>query len=118
MKSIYSNEISSLKPIREIVRFGKQHLINFFKRIVYQYFLLDFNIGSLELFSGILLSFLLFFTSLKVYLKGSIDNELATPGEANLIGLLAIVIAQLFIGFLYYDSTQQPLMRKLKSNKY
>ena len=118
MKSRYANEISSLRPIREIFRFGKQHIINFFKRIIYQYFLLDFNIGSLELFSGILLSIVLFFTTLKVYLKGSIDNQLATPGEANLIGLLAIVVAQLFIGFLYYDSTQQPLMRKLKSNNY
>ena len=118
MKSIYSNEISSLKPIREIFRFSIQHVRNFFKRIIYQYFLLDFNIGSLELFSGTILSIILFFLTLKVYLKGSIDNQFATPGEANLIALLAIVIAQLFIGFLYYDSTQQPLMRKLKSNRY
>ena len=118
MRSKYSNEISSLKPIGEIFRFSKQHLINFFKRIIYQYFLLDFNIGSLELFSGAILSILLFFITLKVFLKGSIDNQFATPGEANLIGLLTIVIAQLFIGFLYYDSTQQPLMRKLKSKRY
>ncbi len=117
MKSIYSNEISSLQPLREIIRFGKQHFINLFKRIIYQYFLLDFNIGSFELFSGSIIGFILISFILKIYLKGIIDKQFATPGEANLIGLLSIITAQLLIGFLYYDSTQQPLMRRLKSRK-
>ena len=117
MKSIYGNEVSSLKPLREIFRFGKQHFINLLKRIIYQYFLLDLNIGSFELFSGTIIGFILLSIMLKVYLKGIIDNQLATPGEANLIGLLSIITAQLLIGFLYYDATQQPLMRRLKSRK-
>ena len=114
MKSVYSNHVSSLSPIKEIFIFGKQHLINFFKRLIYQYFLLDFNIGSLELLSGILTGFTLIFIVVRVYLKGIIEGKLATPGEANLIALLSIITAQLIIGFLYYDSTQQPLMRRLK----
>ncbi len=117
MKSKYSNEVSSLSPLKEIFRFGKQHFINLFKRIIYQYFLLDFNIGSFELFSGSITGFILISFMVKVYLKGTIDNQFATPGEANLIGLLSIITAQLLIGFLYYDSTQQPLMRRLKSRK-
>ena len=48
-----------------------------------------------------------------VYLNGLINNNFATPGEANLIALLAIITTQCTIGFLYYDSTQQPLLRRL-----
>ncbi len=115
MKSIYAKEESSLRPLKEIFRFGKKHTINFFKRIIYQYFLLDFNIGSLELLSSSILSLILFIFVIKVYLNGAINNQFATPGEANLIGLLAIITAQLIIGFVYYDSTQQPLLRRLKA---
>ena len=49
MNSVYGDEISSLRPMREISRFAGRHLINFLKRLVYQYFVLDFNAGSLEL---------------------------------------------------------------------
>ena len=49
MKSVYGDEISSLRPMKEIRQIAGKHLINFFKRLVYQYFLLDFNAGSLEL---------------------------------------------------------------------
>tara|TARA_B100000131_G_scaffold314567_1_gene351614 strand:+ start:87 stop:1055 length:969 start_codon:yes stop_codon:yes gene_type:complete len=117
MKSIYSNEVSSLKPIGEIIKFGRQHIINFFKRIIYQYFLLDFNIGSFELLSGSITGIILIFFMTKIYLKGYIENQFATPGEANLIALLSIITVQLLLGFLYYDSTQQPLMRRLKARR-
>lgn len=117
MKSNYSDEESSLKPLVEIFRFSKNHLRNFLKRIIYQYFLLDFNIGSLELLSSSILSLVLAILIIKTYLNGTFNNQLATPGEANLITLLAIIISQLVIGFLYYDSTQQPLIRRLKSRR-
>lgn len=113
MRSNYKNEISSLKPHREIFRFTKKHIINFIKRIIYQYFLLDFNIGSLELIIGSLTAIILLIKGTNVYLNGLINNNFATPGEANLIALLAIITTQCTIGFLYYDSTQQPLLRRL-----
>ena len=115
MQSVYAGEYSSLKPIREIFRFGKKHFINFFKRLIYQYFLLDFNIGSLELLTGSTTLLILFCVGLRVYLNGIFKNQFATPGEANLISLLSIITTQLFIGFLYYDATQQPLIRRLKA---
>ena len=117
MKSNYSDEESSLKPLAEIFRFSKKHLRNFLKRIIYQYFLLDFNIGSFEILSGSILSGILVIIVIKTYLNGIFNNKFATPGEANLIALLAIIISQLIIGFLYYDSTQRPLIRRLQSRK-
>ena len=94
MQSVYSGEHSSLKPLRLIFRFGRKHLINLFKRLVYQYFLLDFNIGSLELISGST-TLILICVGIRVILNGLLNNQYATPGEANLISLLAIITTQL-----------------------
>ena len=115
MKCIYEDEVSSLSPLKETLNFARKHLINFFKRIIYQYFLLDFNIGSLELLSGTILTIVLFFLGIKIYLNGILYSEFATPGEANLFSLLSIINTQLILGFLFFDSTQQPLIRRLKA---
>ena len=115
MQSVYSGELSSLNPFREISRFGRKHIVNLLKRIIYQYFLLDFNIGTLELIAGSITFLILFCVGLRVFLNGVLNEQLATPGEANLISLLSIITTQLLIGFLYYDATQQPLIRRLKA---
>ena len=115
MRSIYGDEISSLSPMKEIRRFAVKHLINFMKRLVYQYFLLDFNAGSLELlgsFAGLTATIIL---SVKIFIAGFLYNQYATPGEAGLFIILSIITLQLLIAFLYYDSTQQPLLRLLKN---
>ena len=117
MKSKYGKEVSSLNPSSKILIFLIFHLINFFKRIIYQYFLLDFNIGSLEIIGFLISSTLLFIISIKTYLNGIFFSELATPGEANLISILAIISMQLLIGFFYFDATQQPLLRRLNQNR-
>ena len=114
MQSIYTNEISSLTPKKEILRFSYKHSLNFIKRIIYQYFILDFNAGSLELL-GALVTFLIstiyfLFLSYKGFYKGI----LATPGESNLLSLMIIISFQLFLSFIFYDSTQMPLLRRIK----
>ena len=117
MKSQYGKEISSLNPSSKIFIFLIFHLINFFKRIIYQYFLLDFNIGSLEIIGFLISSTLLCIISIKTYYDGIFLSELASPGEANLISILAIISMQLLIGFFYFDATQQPLLRRLNQNR-
>jgi len=52
----YGNERSNLKIRREVLRFLGLNFRNAVKRIVYNYFLRDFNIASLELLFGILLT--------------------------------------------------------------
>ena len=114
MKSFYANEISSLKPLKQIVLFSKKHILNFFKRIIYQYFLLDFNAGSLEIIAFSISSLLALITFLQFYLRGLNSQEFASPGEANLISILIIISVQFLLGILYFDSTHQPLMRQIK----
>ena len=114
MKSTYLNELSSLKPLREITRFSRLHLINFIKRLVYQYFILDFNVGSLHLIGFIIstiLSLNYYFYIRYISFKAGID---ASPSQANLIAILIIISFQLLISFIFFDSTQKPLLRKIK----
>ncbi len=117
MKSKYDKEISSLNPISNIFIFFIYHIRNFIKRIIYQYFLLDFNIGSLEIIGVLITGSIFLIISTKTYLNGLFYDQLATPGEANLISIFSIICVQLFIGFFYYDATQQPLFRRLNKLK-
>lgn len=113
MKSIYDGEISSLRPITEIRNFAAKHLVNFFKRLIYQYFILDFNAGSLELLGGLISFLLSCLLLIKILIFGFLYNLFATPGESSLFVIFSFLTIQLLIGFLYYDSTQQPLLRHL-----
>lgn len=117
MKSSYKNEISSLKPIREIIRFSTKHFQNLLKRIFYQYFILDFNIGSLDLLGFGATFTILLFISFKVVIRGFSQQIYASPGEANLITILSLLTTQLFLGFIYFDSTQKPLLRRLTKHR-
>ena len=114
MSSIYGDEVSSLRPMREINRFAGKHLINFLKRLVYQYFILDFNAGSLDLLGGLLGLIVTTIFTTKIFLSGVLDKRFATAGESSLFTILSIITIQMFIAFLYYDSTQQPILRRLR----
>lgn len=117
MSSVYRNELSSLRPMRETTRFANKHLINFLKRLIYQYFVLDFNAGSLELLGGFIGLTLTATFSIKIFIAGFLYHKYATPGESSLLVILTILTAQMLIGFLYYDATQQPLLRRLQSRE-
>jgi len=84
-------------------------------RIGYQYFLLDFNVGSLEIIGFCSSSFALAIGALLAANKSLIRGEFLTPGEAGVLVLLTIICTQLGIGFLYFNATQQPLKRMLKN---
>lgn len=114
MNSLYGDEVSSLRPMREIGRFAGKHFINFVKRIVYQYFVLDFNAGSLEILGGIMGLIVTTIFSIKIFMAGLFNDQYATAGESSLFAVLSIFTMQMFIAFLYFDATQQPLLRQLR----
>ena len=111
MSSVYGQERSSLRPLREIRHFAHRHIVNFFKRIVYQYFLLDFNAGSLELIIGLFGILTLFGFTCWLLFAGVFYTRFATAGESSFFAITTIITIQMFVGFLYYDSTQMPLLR-------
>ena len=69
--------------------------------------------GSIEIMGTLITGTAFIITLLITYSNGLLYDKLASPGEANLISIFAIISIQLFIGFFYYDATQQPLFRRL-----
>ena len=114
MEAVYAQEKSNLNPLKEFFRFSFKHLNIFFKRLAYQYFLLDFNPGSLSLFLG----FLLGIVSLIIGTRSITHYDrlnLETPIGIQILFLATTLICnQLIISFFYYDASQKPLLRRLK----
>ena len=53
MRAIYSDERSGLSPVREILPFFWLNTVRFLHRVIYNYFLRDFSIGSIYLITGV-----------------------------------------------------------------
>jgi len=104
MHSHYADEVSNMKPHREIPRFALAHLRNFGKRIFYNYFIRNFSIASLELVLG--LALLLFGVVYGLSKWGT--SVPATAGTVMIAALPIIVATQLLLAFINYDIQSVP----------
>ena len=117
MDAKYNNETSNLYPISEIPNFFVRHLIIFFKRILYHYFIYDFNPGSISLIFSLIFGATGFLLALFYFSKGLI-TQIETPGGIQTLFLALFFISlQFFINFVHYDVSQKPLMRIIKNIK-
>ena len=116
----YEDEKSNLKISKIILEFPFKHLNRFFKRLFYNYLLRDFNIGSLNLISGICL--LLFGVSFGLY-HWYKNYPLAkfTPTGTIMFSALSIILGfQMILFFINYDIMSTPktvLSKNLFANK-
>jgi len=113
----YEDETSSLNIFKVLFEFPPKYFIRFFKRLFYQYFLRDFNIGSLELiFGSILFLFGTIFGGLKWY--SAIETNIPTPTGTIMLAVLPIILGfQLLLSFISYDMSilpKTPLQLSLK----
>ena len=115
MQAIYRRERSSLNPFEEILRFARRHISVLFKRIVYQYFLLEINPGSFELLGGLMSGLIALFIGLNSLCSGWRNGQETPAGTQTLFLALMIISLQLILGFVYYDSAFRPLIREIKS---
>jgi hypothetical protein len=53
MKAFYGDEVSGLSSTQSLFEFPPKLFVTFLRRIVLKYFLIDFNLGSLYLLTGI-----------------------------------------------------------------
>lgn len=93
MEAIYSDEQSNLKISKVIWQFFGLYMNRFFKRIVYNYFLRDFNVGSLALLQAI---FLIGFATL---FGGYHWFHNYISGVPTPTGTIMLAVASLVIGF-------------------
>jgi glycosyltransferase involved in cell wall biosynthesis len=108
MSAVYDGEESGLSIRRILWPFLKGHARNFSKRIVYNYFLRDFHIASLELLLGIV--FLLFGVVFGL-VKWSLGQETGIPASAGtvMLGALPVILGfQMLLSFLQFDIQSVP----------
>ena len=104
MHARYADEVSSMRPLREIPRFAFSHMRNFAKRIFYNYFIRNFSLASLELALGALL--LLFGVVYGFANWGTVAP--ATAGTVMVAALPIIIGFQLLLAFINYDIQSVP----------
>jgi dolichol-phosphate mannosyltransferase len=104
MAATYGSEVSRLNPGKQLLPFLLGNLRNFFKRIVYNYFLRDFNVGSLEITLG---SALCVFGVVYGGLHWGI-TEPATAGTVMIAALPLLTGILLLVSFINYDVQQVP----------
>lgn len=104
MFSVYADEVSSMRPLRQIFPFLLGHCQNFLKRVGYNYFLRDFNMASLHLvLSVVLLGF-----GSSFGLANWSATTAASAGTVMLAALPILVGFQLLLSFLQYDMSSEP----------
>jgi dolichol-phosphate mannosyltransferase len=108
MAAKYGSEASNLKIGRVLLAFPGKYLNRFCKRIFYNYFLRDFNIGSVELIVGVpLIAAGSAFGVYNWYL--SISRGIpATSGTVMLASLPVILGFQSLLAAINYDVTNVP----------
>jgi len=112
----YGDEKSNMNPLVELPRFALGHLINFWKRIFYNYFLRNFSLASIELVLGC--AFNLF--GLVYGVINWRSDVRASAGTVMLAALPIILGMQLLLAFINYDIQSVPrstLHVKLKRSR-
>ena len=108
MNSVYDDEISNLNIKRVMMEFPLKYANRFFKRIFYQYFLRDFNAGTVEFLSGMILVIAGGIFGIYKWMEASDAGIPATSGVVMLAAFPLLVGTQLLISAVNYDIYSVP----------
>ncbi|MDO4728789.1 MAG: glycosyltransferase family 2 protein [Bacteroidota bacterium] len=108
MPAIYGDEKSSMKVWKMPLIFSKKLIVLFFKRIVKQYFLFDFNIASLYIVVGFPLFVFGIISGLYNWWYYTSHSILAPTGTIMLVSLSIILGFQLILQAIQYDIFNTP----------
>jgi glycosyltransferase involved in cell wall biosynthesis len=108
MHAVYRDETSNLHEGGIALEFAAKHGRNLFKRIIYNYFLRDMSIASLELvFGAAMLSFGLVYGS--IHWARALAEHTATPLGVIMFAALPVLVGlQLLLAFLGFDIANVP----------
>ena len=108
MEAIYGDERSNLRVRRVLPEFLLKHAREFLKRLLYSYFLRDFNIASLQLvFGAILFVFGVVFGAIH-WVQSTTAGVPATAGTVLVAALPVLLGFQLLLSFVGYDIANEP----------
>lgn len=108
MDAVYGEEVSNLSVRRAMLEFSVKHFRNLFKRIVYNYFLRDLSLASLELVAAIvLLGFGAVFGGWHWWASNA--TGIGAPVGTIMIATVSVVSGlQFLLAFLGYDIANVP----------
>jgi glycosyltransferase involved in cell wall biosynthesis len=104
----YADESSNLRIGRVVRDFPGKYAAATVKRIFYSYFLRDFNAGTLQLASGLLLLSLGTAYGVTKWINSSVSGFPTTSGAVMLAALPVLVGVQLLLGALQFDIQNVP----------
>ena len=108
MKSSYQNEISNLKIKNIISTFIKGYFIHFFKRVIYNYFIKDFNFSSISFIFSIIFNFFGLFYGVYLWALSIQTGIFTSPGQVMLVALPLIFGFQFLLSFINFDISNVP----------
>lgn len=108
MRAKYDGEFSSLRPLQELWRFLGKNIRNTLKRIIYTYYVRDFNAGSLALLLSVILGTWGGIYGLVNWLETFETGEARASGVVMLAALSVILAIQFLIFFLTVDMQNNP----------
>lgn len=118
MVAIYEDEESNLSISKVLMRFPLKYAERLLKRVLYMYYIRDFNVASLQLVLGLLL--LLSGTLFGSYswIVASMNNQFSSSGTVMIAGLQIILGVQLLLAAISFDVSRipsYPLSKKLRN---
>ncbi len=108
MAAVYGDEKSSLKIMKVLWTFPFLHFRNLIKRIVYNYYVRDWSIGSIELPIGLVLMIWGVWFGLSSYSTAQVQGEAVTAGQAVATAIGIILGFQLLLSFISQDVQSEP----------
>ena len=108
MSASYSDETSSLSIPVVLLQFPFKYVLRLVKRIFYSYFLRDFNVCTIEMITGLLLSSWGVAFGLLEWYRGIQSGLPATTGTVMLSALPLILGFQLLLAALTFDIMNVP----------
>ena len=108
MNSIYGDEVSYLKGSREFLPVARNNLMNFSKRIFYNYYLRGMTATSIELPLGILLTSFGVCFGLSSWVSSAQTGIPASSGTVMLAALPLVAGIQMLIAVVSADILQEP----------
>ncbi|CAD1795780.1 glycosyltransferase family 2 protein [Xanthomonas euroxanthea] len=108
MHAKYADEVSNLKISKVLTEFLFKNLRNFGKRILYNYYLRNMSLASLELPAGIVMFSFGVVYGLQHWLTSLGTGEAATSGTVMLAAMPVLVGVQLLLAFFGQDIASVP----------
>ena len=100
----YKNEKSNLKVRKVLFEFPIKHLRNIIKRIIYTYYLRDFNIASIELPLGLALTGFGTILGLVSWIRNLTSGNPTATGTSILVAMSVLAGLQFVLAFISYDT--------------